>query len=162
MDNSYAYILTYPHFIALLGMGGVCVCIWRYGPVSVLQSQAVKPVLLVVAPCNLCNILAGFLVPRSLTPFGSSLAYTAVTCLAVLGLNTVYEAIPLTLPPQPRASIWPMLTAAAATTLRMMDALTDATFVFVLLEGVSQPGSCASRERASSQQSCLQYRCATC
>ena len=100
-----------------------------------------KPWLVAVGLCNTCNIIAGFLVPPEHTPFGSAPHNTVVAGLMIMSANTVYLMVPLQLPPQPRPSVFPVLLEALTLTLRMLDALTDVTFVFVLLAEARSPAT---------------------
>ena len=132
---AYAGILTYPVVLAILSFAVIFACIWRYGP-SVLRAGAMKPWLLITGVSNTCNVVAGFLVPPEHTPFGSALHNTVVAGLMALSVNAAYLLVPLQSPPQPRPSVFPVLLEAVTLTLRMLDALTDVTFVHVLLEEV--------------------------
>lgn len=57
------------------------------GPAPALHSSAVKPVVLLVSPCSLCNLLADCWCLPPTFPVGIFLQYTAVTSLAVLGIQ---------------------------------------------------------------------------
>lgn len=94
------------------------------------------PVIMVMIPCNVCIFMAGFLVPPAHTPFGSALHYTAHTAVMALALNILSLVTPQRSPPEPMGSIRPVPIEVAMLTLRMMDAVADATFVFVLVDKV--------------------------
>ena len=57
----------------------------------------------------------------------------------------MYQLVPAQPPSQARPSVRAKLVEALAPTLRMLDALTDSTFVFVLLEEVRRPLQAMSR-----------------
>lgn len=132
-DSWYAYVLTYPIIGGFITSSVVSACIWRHGP-AVVRARALIPLVLVMAPCNICILMAGFLVPPAHTPFGSALHNTAHSSVTALALNTLSLVAPQRPPPEPMHSSRPVLIEAAVLTLRMMDALTDATFVFVLVD----------------------------